>query len=43
MIEQGATRFIEVGPKDVLSGLLRRIDRGVERLTTTDALTLEAR
>lgn len=37
-IEQGVTRFIEVGPKDVLSGLLRRIDRGVERLTTADAL-----
>ena len=43
MIEQGAARFIEVGPKDVLSGLLRRIDRGVERLATADALTLEVR
>jgi [acyl-carrier-protein] S-malonyltransferase len=42
MIEQGATRFIEVGPKDVLTGLLRRIDRGVERLTTVDVLGLEA-
>jgi [acyl-carrier-protein] S-malonyltransferase len=42
MIEQGAARFIEVGPKDVLTGLLRRIDRGVERLTTVDALALEA-
>jgi [acyl-carrier-protein] S-malonyltransferase len=42
MIEQGATRFIEVGPKDVLTGLLRRIDRRMERLTTVDVLTLEA-
>lgn len=31
MIEQGVTRFVEVGPKEVLTGLVRRIDRSVER------------
>jgi [acyl-carrier-protein] S-malonyltransferase len=38
MIEQGVTRFVEVGPKEVLTGLVKRIDRGIERLTTADAL-----
>ena len=41
MIAQGATRFVEVGPKEVLTGLLRRIDRTVERTTTTQALGRE--
>lgn len=38
MIGQGVTRFVEVGPKDVLTGLVKRIDRSAERLTTADAL-----
>jgi [acyl-carrier-protein] S-malonyltransferase len=38
MIGQGVTCFVEVGPKEVLTGLLRRIDRTVERLTTAQAL-----
>jgi [acyl-carrier-protein] S-malonyltransferase len=38
MIAQGVTRFLEVGPKDVLTGLLRRIDCAVEGLTTAQAL-----
>jgi len=42
MIGQGVTRFIEVGPKEVLTGLLRRIDRAVEGLTTAQALAREA-
>jgi [acyl-carrier-protein] S-malonyltransferase len=42
MIGQGVTRFIEVGPKDVLTGLLRRTDRTVERLTTAQAIAQEA-
>jgi [acyl-carrier-protein] S-malonyltransferase len=41
MIGQGVTRFIEVGPKEVLTGLLRRIDRTVERLTTVQAMNQE--
>ena len=34
MIGQGVTRFVEVGPKEVLTGLLRRTDRTVERAST---------
>lgn len=29
MIDQGITDFVEIGPKDVLTGLIRRIDNGV--------------
>jgi len=42
MMAQGVTRFIEVGPKEVLTGLLRRIDRAVEGLTTAQVLAREA-
>lgn len=38
LIGQGVTRFVEVGPKDVLAGLMKRIDRNVERLTTEEVL-----
>jgi [acyl-carrier-protein] S-malonyltransferase len=41
MIAHGAERFIEVGPGDVLTGLLRRIDRSVERATTEQILEHE--
>lgn len=41
MIGQGVTRFVEVGPQEVLTGLLRRIDRTVERLTTVQAMNQE--
>jgi malonyl CoA-acyl carrier protein transacylase len=29
MIVKGVTRFVEVGPKDVLTGLIKRIDAAV--------------
>ncbi len=38
MVGQGVGCFVEVGPGKVLTGLLRRIDRGVERLTTAQAV-----
>jgi [acyl-carrier-protein] S-malonyltransferase len=33
MVEQGVTRFVEVGPKDVLSKLVSRIEPGVEAIS----------
>jgi [acyl-carrier-protein] S-malonyltransferase len=36
MIEQGVIRFVEVGPKDVLSKLVQRIDRHVEAVSIGD-------
>jgi [acyl-carrier-protein] S-malonyltransferase len=38
MIREGVMRFVEVGPGEVLTGLLRRIDRAVEGLTAAQAL-----
>jgi malonyl CoA-acyl carrier protein transacylase len=28
----GATKFVEIGPSDVLIGLMRRIDRNTQRM-----------
>ena len=40
LIRSGATTFVEVGPGSVLSGLLKRIDRGVKTISvnTVDGL-----
>ncbi|MGD2103826.1 MAG: ACP S-malonyltransferase [Anaerolineae bacterium] len=38
-LSQGVECFVEVGPKNVLTNLLRRIDRSAERITTEEALT----
>jgi [acyl-carrier-protein] S-malonyltransferase len=38
---QGFTRFIELGPGNVLSGLMKRINKDVEMLNVSDGATLE--
>lgn len=40
MIEQGVQRFVEVGPGQVLSGLMKKINREVEIYNVTDHETL---
>jgi [acyl-carrier-protein] S-malonyltransferase len=40
-IASGATSFVEFGPGKVLSGLIKRIDKGVNTLNVSDAATLE--
>lgn len=42
LIEQGFTRFIELGPGNVLSGLMKRINKDVEMLSVSDCPSLEA-
>ncbi len=42
LIAQGYTRFIELGPGKVLSGLMKRINRDVEMLNVADSATLDA-
>ncbi|MGD9049734.1 MAG: ACP S-malonyltransferase [Anaerolineae bacterium] len=41
MIEQGVTRFVEIGPKDVLSKLVKRIDGGAQALCVGDVAAVE--
>ncbi len=43
MIAAGATRFIEIGPGNVLTGLLRRIDRKTPGIALNSADSLQAR
>lgn len=40
-VAQGFTRFIELGPGNVLSGLMKRINKDVEMLSVSDCATLE--
>ena len=42
LVSQGFTRFIELGPGNVLSGLMRRISKDVEMLAVSDRATLDA-
>ncbi|MBC8414150.1 MAG: ACP S-malonyltransferase [Nitrospira sp.] len=41
MIEQGVDTFIETGPKTVLTGLVKRIDKGVRILNIEDMKSLK--
>ena len=42
LIERGFDQFVEVGPKKVLRGLMRRIDRKVKVLGVEDNASLAA-
>lgn len=42
MISMGVRRFVEVGPGNVLTGLIRRIDSSVELINVSDAASIEA-
>ena len=41
LIRTGATTFVEVGPGNVLSGLVKRIDRGVKTMSVNSLESLE--
>jgi len=41
LARQGVTRVVEVGPGKVLSGLVRRIEKGIEVLNVEDPASLE--
>lgn len=41
MIAQGVTTFVEIGPKDVLTGLIRRIDKSVQTVDVEDVAGIE--
>ena len=41
LVEQGVTTFVEVGPGNVLSGLLKRIDRSVKAISVNDLKSLD--
>ena len=41
LMREGVTTFVEVGPGNVLSGLVRRIDRGVRTIPVNDLASLE--
>ena len=42
MAEMGVKRFVEVGPGSVLTGLIKRIEPGVELINVSDVATLES-
>jgi [acyl-carrier-protein] S-malonyltransferase len=41
LIQQGVTTFVEVGPGNVLSGLLKRIDKGVKTFPVNNLKALD--
>lgn len=42
MISMGVRRFVEVGPGNVLTGLIKRIDSSVELINISDVASIEA-
>jgi [acyl-carrier-protein] S-malonyltransferase len=42
MIAMGVRRFVEVGPGNVLTGLIKRIDNSVELINVSDVASIEA-
>ena len=42
LLAEGFTRFVELGPGTALSGFLKRIDPGAQRLNVADMASLEA-
>ena len=43
IIGQGVTEFVEIGPKDVLTKLMRRIDKSVQAMSVGDVTTVKER
>lgn len=42
MISMGVRRFVEIGPGNVLTGLIKRIDASVELINVSDVASIEA-
>lgn len=42
MVSMGVRRFVEVGPGNVLTGLIRRIDSSVELINVSDVASIES-
>lgn len=42
MVSMGVKRFVEIGPGNVLAGLIKRIDAGVEVVNVSDVHSIEA-
>ena len=42
MLERGVDTFVELGPKDVLSGLVKRIERKTQRVALNNAEAVQA-
>src|SRR5687768_9451526 len=42
MVSMGVKRFVEIGPGNVLTGLIKRIDPSVELINVSDVASLEA-
>jgi [acyl-carrier-protein] S-malonyltransferase len=41
LMQEGVRTFVEVGPGNVLSGLVKRIDRGVKAVSVNSLASLE--